>query len=81
MKARIIFSRHALQRMQERGITSSEVLATIEASIHTTYNRDVYVAKGLRTNGHLLIVVFSRVKRIKVITVIDTSKLKKYLDL
>ena len=78
---RIHFTQHAIQRMKERGITSSEVISTIDASLQTTYNRNVCIAKGLRTNGHVLIVVFSTLGRIKVITVIDTSKVKKYLDL
>jgi ribosomal protein L25 (general stress protein Ctc) len=67
--------------MREREILSTEVLHAIEASIRTTYNQSIGVARALRANGHLLIVVFSHGRRMKVITVIDTSKIKKYLDL
>ena len=75
------YSFHARQRMNERGITEEEVENAIAFPDKVSHDKDTTVALKLRDNGHLLIVVFTEtINTKKIITVIDTSKVEKYLQ-
>ena len=74
------FSRHALQRMDERGVTPTEVRQAIETPSKKVAKGDKRAAIALRHNRHLLIVIYTSSDTIiNVITVIVTSKVHKYL--
>ncbi|MAG44619.1 hypothetical protein CL633_01895 [bacterium] len=87
---KIRFSSHALKRMQERNVSRYIVISSlnnpdiIEISNHAP-NR--FLAKKRYFNQyfskeHLLIIVFEINKNIiEIITIIDTSKINKYLNL
>lgn len=66
------FSRHALQRMNEREITMSEVFQTIHTCPHKSIFDDEWLAESIRSNGRHLLVIFSESDQFKVNTVIDT---------
>ncbi|PIR91770.1 hypothetical protein COZ78_01580 [bacterium (Candidatus Gribaldobacteria) CG_4_8_14_3_um_filter_42_11] len=84
---KIIFSTHALLRMAERGIVEREIISAIanpdkvEQSI-TNSNRflikKLYFSKRFQKEHLLLIVTESNQIVIKVITVIDTSKISRH---
>lgn len=85
---RIVLSRHARLRMRERGITRSEVRAAIQSadrterssrSAHRYLAKRVYHHRTLQ-RPHLLMVVYElRRATANVVTVIDTSRIEKYL--
>lgn len=76
---------HDEQRMKERFISTRLIKAALQKPDQMLYDKDerllikrVYTKKGKR---RLLIIVAVRVERqIKIITVIDTSKIKKYYE-
>ncbi len=85
---RIVLSQHARLRMRERGITSRDVQEAIQHPDRTersTRQSNRHLAKKVYLNrklhrSHLLLVVYERDRyAINVITVIDTSKIVKYL--
>ncbi len=77
---KLLFTKHALERMDERGIAHSEVRDALHFPLKVNRQNDLYVAKRIRANGHLLIVVhLVQEGFVRVITVIDTSKVSKYL--
>ena len=76
----ITFSAHARHRMEERTITEEEIHLALESPQKEATEGDTDVAMRLRQNGHLLIVIYQRNENAyHVITVIDTSKVHKYL--
>ena len=76
----IQFTYHALERLQERKIAKKEIRKTISQPDKKATKNEVQIAMKLRKNRHLLIVVYTEVKSIcKIITIIDTSKVQKYL--
>lgn len=77
---KIIFSNHALYRMKEREITKNEVKITLLEPDKLIWKDNTNIAMKLRENGHLLIIIYTDLgKTEKIITVIDTSKVRKYL--
>ncbi len=76
----IIYSMHSLERMKEREITKNEVYDTILSPKKTVRKGATQMSMRIRPNGHLLIVVYTfAIDTYKIITVIDTSKVNKYL--
>jgi translation initiation factor 1 (eIF-1/SUI1) len=76
----LAFSSHALKRMKERGVTRREVKGALDSPEKHVRKNGEKAALKRRANGHLLIVIFTGTRRSrKVITVIDTSKVSKYL--
>lgn len=85
---RIVLSQHARLRMRERGIARSEVCEAIQSADRTEHSsrsthrylaKRVYHHRTLRRK-HLLMVVYEmRRKSVRVVTVIDTSRITKYL--
>jgi len=66
--------------MEERGISHAEVQDTLQFPTKTTKQGMLFASKRIRINGHLLIVVhLVQEGFVRVITVIDTSKVSKYL--
>lgn len=88
MTPQIIFSKHALQRMRERFINQAMVWETIFTAEKPEQSQEClkrFLAKKVYYNEelaktHLLMVVYEiEDSVIRVITVIDTSKIQKYL--
>lgn len=66
--------------MEERAITEGEIELALESPQKVGTEGDTDVAMRLRSNGHLLIVIYRKNESsYHVITVIDTSKVHKYL--
>ncbi len=77
----IEFSRHAIQRMTERQVSKREVQNALINPDKLTEKSGNFLSIKLRMNGHLLLVSYKITEDIvKVITVIDTSKINKYLN-
>jgi hypothetical protein len=77
----IVFSQHALRQIQQREITPEEVIHCIQNPACTESEGQITVAKNLRNNGQLLMVYFTaKTNLIVVVTVISTSKLRKYFS-
>lgn len=73
------FTTHALKRMQERKILKWEVENTIFNPNKVTRKKDKWIAIRKRENEHILMVVYTKTDiQLKVVTVIDTSKIYKY---
>lgn len=88
MLFQVQFSKHARQRMQERFISQSTICETInrpQKLEQSQKNRQIFIAKKIYYNeklakNHLLMVIYQiEVSVISVITIIDTSKINKYL--
>ena len=80
MEMEITYSMHSLERMKEREISKNEVRNTIWAPTKIITKGPTNLAMRIRPNGHLLIVVYTfLIDTYKIITVIDTSKVNKYL--
>jgi uncharacterized DUF497 family protein len=76
-----IFTLHAKLRMKERNISLSEVKRVVKNPMKLAIKDEGYMAIGLRNNGHAILVYYvSESDNIKVITVITTSKVSKYLS-
>lgn len=84
----LVFSPHARVRMRERGVTERDVRETIEHPDRverSTRRPNRLLAKRVYLNRkfgqpHLLLIIYERQRSISyVITVIDTSKIAKYL--
>lgn len=76
----IIFSAHAQHRMEERAISEDEIRLMLESPQKEGIKWDTNVTMRLRSNGHLLIVIYRKDEKTHhIITVIDTSKVHKYL--
>ncbi|MDI6883086.1 MAG: DUF4258 domain-containing protein [Patescibacteria group bacterium] len=87
MNKRITFSLHAQKRVRERGISLEEIENFIkypdkvERSIKNQKRflfKKIYFNKKLQKDHLLLIVIEKEDKVLKVITLIDTSKISKY---
>lgn len=66
--------------MEERAITEEEIRLALESPQKKGTAGDTNVAMKLRSNGHLLIVIYRKSSDTNhIITVIDTSKVDKYL--
>lgn len=79
-----VFTGHALRRMRERAITRRRVVEVLQGSAHMLYDergrflvKSVYKRQG---KARLLLIVGEHTPRVcTIITVIETSKVKKYL--
>jgi len=83
---RILFLPHALLRMEERGISRSEITEAIaspnkiessKADFQRFLIKKLYFNKKFQKEHLLLIIIENNQNIIKVITVIDTSKISK----
>lgn len=78
---KIVFTKHAKFRMKERKVSFSEVKETIINPAKLCRKSTEYLAMKIRENKHLLLVYYVIDDgKIKVITVITTSKISKYLN-
>lgn len=76
----ITFSVHARHRMEERAITEEEIHLALKSPQKKGTQGNTDVAMRIRSNGHLLIVIYRKnANSYLVVTVIDTSKVHKYL--
>jgi hypothetical protein len=84
---KITFTRHALQRLKERGLSEKEVkkFITNPDKIAPSLKhqkrfliKKIYWNQKLQKDHLLLIIVEKENSVLKVITVIDTSKISKY---
>lgn len=87
MPKNIIFTNHALERMKERFIGKKTVIGAInnpdkiERSFQNPSQiliKKLYFNKKLKKDHLLMIICETKQKYIKVITIIDTSKISKY---
>lgn len=83
-KMNFIFTAHAKRRMAERSISSKMVYEALRNPAKVLYDDDNKILfkklyKSKRFNRLLLVVAEEERNRFKIITVIDTSKIKKYL--
>ena len=77
---KIVFTKHAGERMKERNIKKSEVKEAILYPHRIMEKLEQRIIKNIRKNGQLLIIyIVDERKLVRVITVITTSKLSKYL--
>jgi len=77
---KIYFTSHALQRMKERNIKKQEVYDSLKYPDKIAHKENTIVVMKLRKNNHLLIIIYNNLGSAKkIITIIDTSKVKKYL--
>ena len=83
----IRFTRHAKERMEERGVTEEDVQRAIEFPDkigRSVLSHARYIVKKVYYNvslgkKHLLMVIYEeRNEGVLVITIIDTSKIDKY---
>ena len=84
---KIIFSNHALERVKERGIEREAVFQAINSPDKIEFsktNKNRFLAKKIYFNkkinkDHLLIIVCEKENGVlKIITIIDTSKISKH---
>lgn len=83
----IKFSSHALKRIKERFISRSIVINALrnpDRLEKSTKNLNRFLAKKIYFNKHfrkehLLMIVYEENNIIKIVTIIDTSKINKYL--
>jgi hypothetical protein len=84
---KIVFTKHALERMKERGVSEAEVKSFIRNPDKVEYSLKVpirFLIKKIYLNwklkrDHLLLIILEKENSIlKVITIIDTSKISKY---
>ena len=85
---RIIFSPHALQRLAEREIKREVALNALENPDKIEVSRQnrrrllfkkVYFNQTLRRDHLLMLICEEKDEEIEVVTIIDTSKISKYL--
>lgn len=77
---KVIFTKHAKARMKEREVTHAEVVGAMAEPEFLTHKSGQTVFKKIRKNGQLLIVyVVQKGSVARIVTVITTSKLLKYL--
>ena len=65
---KIIFTKHAKEQMEERGISEDEVMNTLKYPENTQKIDDLYYAQK-KTNQGIIEVVYEKQNYIKVITV------------
>lgn len=80
----VLFTRHALLKMQERNITEEEIRYILENPAKIVRQGDEWRAQRMRKNGRLLLIFYKMVytnfgPAHLIITVFETSKLRKYL--
>lgn len=85
---KIKFSAHAMERIKERGILQDDVEKFIKSPDKieiSAINSDRFLVKKIYYNqkydkDHLLMIICKRENNIfKIITIIDTSKISKYI--
>lgn len=85
---KLVYTKHARRRMAERGLTTSDIehaIAFPERIDRSTMSASRFIIKAVYRNHrfgqtHLLMVICERSrKEVLVITIIDTSKITKYL--
>ena len=79
-----ILTKHAQNRLKERGISNKLLKETLQKPTKISYDREgkilfkkSYIKEG--RNRLLLAVAEINKDKLRIITVIDTSKIKKYL--
>ena len=81
------FTRHAKERMEERGVTEDDVRRTVEFPDkigRSVISPSRFIVKNVYYNTalgkkHLLMVIYEeRNEGVLVVTIIDTSKIDKY---
>lgn len=84
---KIVFTKHSLERAKERAINEKELRSVInfpDKIDKSSQNNKRFLIKKIYYNkklkaDHLLMIICEKEKRIiKVITIIDTSKISKY---
>lgn len=84
---KVVFSQHALERMEERAISKKVIIDAllapdkIERSFKVSSRflvKKIYFNKKFQRDHLLLIIYEEKDKRLEIITVIDTSKISKY---
>jgi hypothetical protein len=84
---KIVFTNHALKRLKERGISEKEVREFIKNPDKVEHSlkspkrfliKKVYFNRKLGRDHLLLIILEKENSILKVITIIDTSKISKY---
>jgi len=87
MNPRIIFSRHALERIRERGINKElikEAILKPDKTERSQFHPSRFLIKKIYFNEKLqkdhLLLIISEIKEdlIEIVTIIDTSKISKY---
>lgn len=81
---KVVFTRHARERMKERLISREDVVEALENPTKVGYDKDgkILVKKTYQKEGkERLLLIVGRISRetFKIITIIDSSKVKKYL--
>lgn len=77
---KVIFTKHALDRMEERDISKTEVYDCFRNPDRSCKKDGKVLSMKLRQNAQVLIVVYEQKKSIKVvISVISSSNIRKYL--
>ncbi|MBI4135407.1 DUF4258 domain-containing protein [Candidatus Uhrbacteria bacterium] len=85
---RIRFTKHARERIAERGITNDQIEQAIEFPDkigRSVFNHARFIVKKIYFNTnlakkHLLMIIYEEKRNeVQVITIIDTSKIDKYL--
>lgn len=81
---KIVFTRHARERMKERGISRKDIIKALENPTKIGYDKDgkLLVKKVYeKQNKERLVLIVAKILENKcdIITVIDSSKVKKYL--
>lgn len=78
----IIFTKHALERIDEREIRFAEIIQCLASptKIDFSEERTVYYKLDYNKQYLLILVCSINTNSCKIITVIKTSQIKKYLD-
>ena len=77
----IIFTRHAIKRIEERNIKLREVIICFKNpdKIRTRENTEIYLKLDNSKKKLIILICSITEERCKVITVLKTSKIQKYL--
>jgi len=84
---KVVFTDHALERLKERGISEKEVKSFIKNPDKTERSskdpkrfliKKIYFNQKLKRDHLLLIILEKENSILKIITIIDTSKISKY---
>lgn len=80
----IVFTRHARERMKERGISRKDIIKALENPTKIGYDKDgkLLVKKVYeKQNKERLLLIAAKIleNKCNIITVIDSLKVKKYL--
>ena len=78
---KIIFTRHSIKRIEERNIQLREVIVCFKTpdKVKTRGNNRIYLKLDESKKKLIILICSIKEERCKIITVIKTSKVKKYL--